>query len=265
MTEKQYSEKIRQFIKELQLIFKLLQHKSINKKIINMTDLKEKMENKSAEIYQHYEEGKKFINEQINGTFTMILKRIDNIIKLGDDNDISRSKLEQLSKELDIFYRNEMKKLDESIKDFFFNLQYKLNNKINESIATLILSGDNFSEKKNLFSTIFDIRRKSSNKIVSFVLFHILDFLFNIIDEFSINFFKTKIIEKLKKARKEIDNQWDSFYFKSYKILSYIINEAHKNMMIVYETQMSQFNEKTTQSLFEQFIKVIGDKYEKEK
>ena len=36
-------------------------------------------------------------------------------------------------------------------------------------------------------------------------------------------------------------------------------------MMIVYETQMSQFNDKTTLSLFEQFIKVIGDKYEKEK
>ena len=158
-----------------------------------------------------------------------------------------------------------MKKLDESIKDYFFNLQYKLNNKINESIATLILFGDNFSEKKNLFSSIFDIRRKSSNKIVSFVLFHILDFLFNIIDEFSINFFKTKIIERLKKAHKEIENQWDSFYLKSYKILIYTINEAHKNMKIVYETQMSQFNEKTTQSLFEQFIKVIGDKYEKEK
>ena len=79
-------------------------------------------------------------------------------------------------------------------------------------------------KKKNLFSSIFDIRRKSSNKIVSFVLFHILDFLFNIIDEFSINFFKTKIIERLKKARKEIENQWDSFYFKSYKILIYIIN-----------------------------------------
>ena len=33
-------------------------------------------------------------------------------------------------------------------------------------------------------------------------------------------------------------------------------------MMIVYETQMTKFNEKTTQSLFEQFIKVIGDKNE---
>ena len=120
-----------------------------------MTDLKEKMENKSAEIYQHYEEGKKFINEQINGTFTMILKRIDDTIKLGDDNDISRSKLEQLSKELDIFYRNEMKKLDESIKDYFFKLQYKLDNKINESIATLILFGDNFSEKKKFIFIYF--------------------------------------------------------------------------------------------------------------
>ena len=233
-----------------------------------MTDLKEKMENKLDEIYQHYEEGKKFINEQINGTFTMILKRIDDTIKLGDDNDISSSKLKQLSKELDIFYRNEMKKLDESIKDYFFKLQYKLDNKINESIATFVLFGDNYSEKNNLFLSYIDIWRNSSNKIVSFGLFNIFNFLFNIItflDEFSINFFKTKIIERLKKARKEIDNQWDSFYFKSHKILIYTINEALKNMKIVYETQMSQFNEKTTQSLFEQFIKVIGDKYEKEK
>ena len=75
-------------------------------------------------------------------------------------------------------------------------------------------------------------------------------------------YFKTKIIERLKKARKEIEIQWDSFYFKNYKILIKTINEAYKNMMIVYETQMTKFNEKTTQSLFEQFIKVIGDKNE---
>ena len=75
-------------------------------------------------------------------------------------------------------------------------------------------------------------------------------------------YFKTKIIERLKKARKEIEIQWDSFYFKNHKILITTINEAYKNMMIVYETQMAKFNEKTTQSLFEQFIKVIGDKNE---
>ena len=266
MTEKQYSEKIRQFIKELQLIFKLLQHKSINKKIINMTDLKEKREKKLAEIYQHYEEGQKFIKEKIDGTFMMIIKSIDDIIKLGYDNDISSFKLEQLCKELDTIYRNELKKLDELIKDYFFKLQYKLDNKINESIATLVLFGDNCNEKHNLFISYIDIYRNSANKFVLHGLFPVLDLILNILaltDEIlKLRLFKTKIIERLKKARKEIVIQWDSFYFKNYKILIKTINEAYKNMMIVYETQMTEFNEKTTQSLFEQFIKVIGDKNE---
>ena len=265
MTEKQYSEKIRQFIKELQLIFKLLQHKSINKKIINMTDLKEKREKKLAEIYQHYEEGQKFIKEKIDGAFMMIIKRIDDIIKLGYDNDISSFKLEQLCKELDTIYRNELKKLDELIKDYFFKLQYKLDNKINESIATVVLFGDNCNEKHNLFISYIDIYRNSANKYL-YGLFSVLDLILNIFalsDEIlKLSLFKTKIIERLKKARKEIVIQWDSFYFKNYKILIKTINEALKNMMIVYETQMTKFNEKTTQSLFEQFIKVIGDKNE---
>lgn len=231
-----------------------------------MTDLKEKREKKLAEIYQHYEEGEKFIKEKIDGTFMMIIKSIDDIIKLGYDNDISSFKLEQLSKELDTIYRNELKKLDELIKDYFFKLQYKLDNKINESIATLVLFGDNCNKKHNLFISYIDIYRNSANKYVLYGLFPVLDLILNIFalsDEIlKLSLFKTKIIERLKKARKEIVIQWDSFYFKNYKILIKTINEACKNMMIVYETQMTKFNEKTTQSLFEQFIKVIGDKNE---
>jgi hypothetical protein len=159
-----------------------------------------------------------------------------------------------------------MKNLDESMKEYFFNLQYKLDNKINASIATFVLFGDNCNEKHNLFISYIDIYRNSTNKIILYGFVPLLSALFNlstIIDEtLSFTFFKTKIIKRLKIARKEIENQWDSFYFKSYKILINTINEAHKNMMIVYEMQMSKFNEKTTQSLFEQFIKVIGDKYE---
>ena len=232
-----------------------------------MTDLKEKREKKLAEIYQHYEEGQKFIKEKIDGTFMMIIKRIDDIIKLGYDNDTSSFKLEQLCKELDTIYRNELKKLDELIKDYFFKLQYKLDNKINESIATVVLFGDNCNEK-HIFISYIDIYRNSANKYVlyGYGLFPFIDLMLNILalsDEMSkLSFFKTKIIERLKKARKEIEIQWDAFYFINNKILIKTINEAYKNMMIVYETQMTEFNEKTTQSLFEQFIKVIGDKNE---
>ena len=34
---------------------------------------------------------------------------------------------------------------------------------------------------------------------------------------------------------------------------------------MIFETQMNQFNEKAIQSLFEKFIDVIGDKFEKKK
>jgi len=63
--------------------------------------------------------------------------------------------------------------------------------------------------------------------------------------------------------KKVIENHWDSVFYKSNIILIKSINEAYKNMMMVYETQMSEFNEKTIQNLFKKFIEIIDDKYKK--
>ena len=65
--------------------------------------------------------------------------------------------------------------------------------------------------------------------------------------------------------KKVIENHWDSVFYKSNIILIKSINEAYKNMMMVYETQMSEFNEKTIQNLFKKFIEIIDDKYKENK
>ena len=72
-------------------------------------------------------------------------------------------------------------------------------------------------------------------------------------------------IKDLKSMKKVIENHWDSVFYKSNIILIKSINEAYKNMMMVYETQMSVFNEKTIQNLFKKFIEIIDDKYKENK
>ena len=72
---------------------------------------------------------------------------------------------------------------------------------------------------------------------------------------------KKILVKDLIKKKKEIGAQWDAVFFKSEIVLVKSINEAHKNIMMVYETQMHEFNEKTIQILFEKFIEIISDKY----
>jgi len=72
---------------------------------------------------------------------------------------------------------------------------------------------------------------------------------------------KKELIENLKSLRKEIENSWESTYFKSQRLLIKSINESQKNLMLIYETQMSKFGEENVQNLYHQFIQIIGDKY----
>ena len=88
MTEKQYIEKIQQFIKEVQIIFKLLEQKSMNKKIVNIYDIKIKMEEKISNIYKCYEESKDIIKNKIDNVFNHYIGKIDDLIKLENDKNI---------------------------------------------------------------------------------------------------------------------------------------------------------------------------------
>ena len=272
MTEKQYIEKIKQFIKELQTIFILLQQSSINKRVINIADLKENMEKKLSEIYQHYEESKEVIKEKIDGVFKMIIKKIDDLITFSNDNDISTSQLKKHSNDLVEFYNKEMKNLEDFIQEYFFSLQYKLDNKINSSLAIFVLFAENPKKEHNFFFNSYKYIYNSKYKYMLYGLlpilscFSILGGLFLDIHKAVIEFNRVKsdIIIDLKNLRQEVEEKWDSFYFKSSKILINTINEAYKNMMMIYETQMSKFNEKTIQNLFGQFIEIIGDKYKEE-
>ena len=139
MTEKQYTEKIKQFIQELQTIFKLLQQKSLNRQVINLKELKEKMNKNIEEIYEFYKESSKILSEKIDIVYGMILKKIDELIQLGSGENISSSQFEKLFKEFETFYKDEIKILEIFIKDQIFSLQYKLNNKINDSLASFAI------------------------------------------------------------------------------------------------------------------------------
>ena len=82
MTENQFDEKIKNFIHILQNIFKLLQQKSINEKLRDITN-KEQMETnlkKSSEIYEEYS---KILNTKIDSVFQDLIKKIDVLINLG--------------------------------------------------------------------------------------------------------------------------------------------------------------------------------------
>ena len=56
MTENQYKEKIKTFINTLQNIFRLLQQESLNKKLYDISEIKEKMDKSIDESYSIYDE-----------------------------------------------------------------------------------------------------------------------------------------------------------------------------------------------------------------
>ena len=69
MTEKQYYQKIKQFINTLQIIFKLIQQKSQIKIIIGVNQFQEKMNKKLSEINSAYKESKSSLNKRIDSVF----------------------------------------------------------------------------------------------------------------------------------------------------------------------------------------------------
>ena len=73
---------------------------------------------------------------------------------------------------------------------------------------------------------------------------------------------KNAMIEELKELRKEVEIQWNSTHFKTNKILNQSLGKAVENLKMIYETQISQINEQKVQELYEEFIHIIGDKYE---
>lgn len=141
-------EKIQQFINELQTIFKLLQQKSINNKVICITDLKEKMNQKISEIYKSYKESSEKIKNKIDGEFTSIIIIIDELIKTENDENIKVSELNQRINALNKIYKNKIENLNNFIKDHFSKLQYKLDNPINLSLADFSLFGMESEKKK---------------------------------------------------------------------------------------------------------------------
>ena len=269
MTEKQYIEKIQQFIKEVQIIFKLLEQKSMNKKIVNISYIKIKMEEKISNIYKCYEESKDIIKNKIDNVFNHYIGKIDDLIKLENDKNIKASELNENFNNLKNNYINEMKNLDTFIKNHFFELQYKLDNQINSSLANFLLFGGESEIENNWytsFNKIFELfgihkfLKNDSEGLQQYLVGALFYQVYNILLHS-----KENLIKELKNMKKKVENQWDSVFFKCNTILIRSINEAHKNTMMIFETQMNQFNEKAIQSLFEKFIDVIGDKFEKKK
>jgi hypothetical protein len=84
MTEKQFDEKIKKFIKTLQNIFRLLQQKSINKNMCDLGKSREDYEKNTKEIFSIFNEFSSPINSKIDSVYKNLLAKIDTLINLGN-------------------------------------------------------------------------------------------------------------------------------------------------------------------------------------
>jgi len=82
-----------------------------------------------------------------------------------------------------------------------------------------------------------------------------------------IDFIRSKNIylQNLEDLRKDIKNKWNLTNDKCNIILVTILKRAVIFITMIYETQMSQINEKKLQEFYNEFIHTIGDNYIGEK
>ena len=260
MTEKQFDEKIKIFINTLQNIFRLLQQKSINKTMCDLGKSRENYEKNIKEIFSIFNEFSSPINSKIDSVYKNLLAKIDTLINLGNSEN---TETYELKSKVEIFqneYKNEIQALDEFIKEQLVSFNYKLDNKINSELINIgiVHAVDQISG-----STLVGISLSAIHAAVILLIGGLLGlFVGSIQSLIKLIRGKNAMLKELEELRKEVEIQWNSTHFKTNKILNQSLSKAVENLKMIYETQISQINEQKVQELYEEFIHIIGDKYE---
>ena len=263
MTEKQFDEKIKIFINTLQNIFRLLQQKSINKTMCDLGKSREDYEKNTKEIFSIFNEFSSPINSKIDSVYKNLLAKIDTLINLGNSENTKtyelKSKVEMFQNE----YKNEIQALDEFLKEQLVSFNYKLDNKINSQLINIGIVHANQISNWKIGLTLVGISLSAISGAVILLIGGVITFFVGGIQSLiKLIRGKNAMIEELKELRKEVEIQWNSTHFKTNKILNQSLVKAVENLKMIYETQISQINEQKVQELYEEFIHIIGDKYE---
>ena len=268
MTEKQYDEKIKKFINTLQKVFRLLQQKSINKKVYEISEVKKKFEIKKEELLSKYKNYYSLINNKIDFIYNNLLNKVKDLIILGNSEETKVLELKKKIEEFKNYYEKEVKALDDFVKEKIFTFQYELDKKIISQLNdyAIVRTKEEISYWKlglaTITGSIIAIPGTAFLLIGGIIMF-VVGAVQNLI--YLIKGNKNSLIEKLNDLLKEINIQKDSSIYKCNKIMYITMKNAIGNLMIIYDIQISQLNEKEIQEIYEEFVHAIGDKYIGEK
>ena len=250
MTEYQYKEKIKHFIDNLQLIFQLLQQKSLKNRIINMKEIKDKIIKKEGEFKLLSLEYSKRIIERIDDELANFLSRIEN---LKDSCQIEENKTINLKNELEELKKlfiNKTKELTIFMNGEILSLQKIINRKLNSELRSFgVEANDALDWKKK----IIDYGKQFFN-----YCYGIIEKLYYI---FKGKKGRDKLMNEIYYLEDEIKDKMSSISSNFTSLFEKLLNESVKLLYIIYETQISNLNKNKIQNLFENFIHDIGDKY----
>ena len=267
MTDKQFEEKIKKLINTLQTIFRLLQQKSINKTVCDISKTREKFGKEMNELYALFSEYSSILNTKIDTVFKNLIERVNTLINLGNSEDTTTYQLKNKIEEFKNFYSNEIKLLDDFIKEQLVSFHYRLENKINTELINfgVVQAKQELSYWKMGLISAWGSIAAVSGAVLLFIGGVIMFIGGGIGSLIKLIRGKNPLIKDLKDLSKELEIQWDSTHFKTNKILTQHFNKSNENLKMIYDTQMAEINEKKVQELYEEFIHIIGDKYVGEK
>ena len=246
MTEKQFGEKIKKFINTLQNIFRLLQQKSLNKTVCDISKAREVYEKNSKEINSIYNEYSKSLQHEIDTTIDDLKNQVDNLINLGKQGNIKYS---ELKNQVELFkndYKNKVKTLDDFIKDKLVTFHLKVNKTINTELINFGIINTN--EEQSYMEEGLQYVWKSFVVVSSAVVYLVSGVIMFLVGGIGklVNLMRGKsaIIKELEGLSKEIEMQFESTSFKCHEILTKSFTRVSENLKMIYETQISQINEK---------------------
>ena len=266
MTEKQFFDKIKNFINFLRNIFILLQQKSINKKLNNIAK-KEQMKIKLKETNEIYEAFLKVLKMRIDTIFKNFLNKIE---ALKYEGRLEKTKISDIKKEIKQFrqdYLNKIKSMVDDIKDIMFAFKSSLESRINFELERLNIIDQELKEFSLSQESISFFNDFTSEDILNS---YVPNYLWGGMIQFSlysmmeiIDFIQGKepYIQNLQKLYKDIKNKWDSTIIKCKEILNKIWLRAQVVIIMLYETQVFQINDEKIQELYDKFIQIIGNNY----
>ena len=269
MTEKQYEEKIKEFVNRINIIFQLLQQKSLKKKVIDLSETEIERNNKLIELNIEFKSIVDLITSEIDNSFKKCIDKINELILKGENNEATISELKKEIEKFKKFYYDEIERINNFIIKQINFFKISLNNKIiktseeylSESIISDIKSGGYLSLGTKIIIGVIVAIPALAITLFAGVLAVLGGIMGKIIDLFKS---KESIIKNLKELKVTIFDQWTAISFKTNLILNKIVIKASQDINMIYDSQLVEINEKTLQELYDKFLNVIGNRYEGE-